>query len=214
MYEGLEQHGFHCTLSCAECKNREPNPKPSPLVFPIKSFGRPFLVYLTAHSHDLSEGSWFGNIDASAQLDYVDSSGHLGNIGGFLDDSTDSKQVEVDTVFDEKSGEHLDMYIQALCSCIKGISLRQSVELDCLMLTVTSLPRSSIWWTRGFKACILQRIKARCGSMTTREDVVEVFEEYVQAAATMLPNNLYVEKAQPGEQRVPVFKYTAVKKHV
>lgn len=50
--------------------------------------------------------------------------------------------------------------------------------------------------------------------MTTREDVVEVFEEYVQAAATMLPNNLYVEKAQPGEQRVPVFKYTAVKKHV
>ncbi|EAT88706.1 hypothetical protein SNOG_03501 [Parastagonospora nodorum SN15] len=41
------------------------------------------------------------------------------------------------------------------------------------------LPCNSIWWTRGIKACILQRIKAGCGSMTTSQDVVEVFEEYV-----------------------------------
>jgi hypothetical protein len=50
--------------------------------------------------------------------------------------------------------------------------------------------------------------------MTAPEDVVEVFQEYVQAAATMLPKNLYVEKAQLGEQRIAIFKYTATKKHV
>jgi len=177
MYEDLEQHGLHCTWSCTEWKDRKPKQKPSPLVFPIKSFERPFLIHLTAHLHDLSEGSWFGNIDASAQPGYVDSSGHLGNIGRFLDECTDSEQVEVDIVFDEKSGEHIDMCIQALCSCIKGMSLCKSLGLDCLVLTVTSLPRNSIWWTKGFKACILKRIKDGCGSMTAPEDVVEVLEE-------------------------------------
>jgi hypothetical protein len=82
------------------------------------------------------------------------------------------------------------------------------------MLTVASLPCNSIWWTRGIKACILQRVKVGCGSMTTSDDVVEVFEEYDQATASNLPLDLYVEKAQPREQRVLIFKYTASKKHV